>query len=178
MSNFEKLCLFLALGRDDLAFTNIFVCFPGRVHDSRVLSNSPLFENGHELCHPYHLLGDSAYPNISWILTPFRRTQNITDQMVRYNTAHSSLRIKIEQSFGMLKGRYRRLKYLDQNSMEKICFTICTACVMHNICIYQNDLDDIQNILQVPVAYLHPNIFIFNVQAIGNQKRNAILARF
>ena len=113
MSNFEKLCLFLALGRDDLAFTNIFVGFPGRVHDSRVLSNSPLFKNGHELCHPYHLLGDSAYPNISWILTPFRRTQNITDQMVRYNTAHSSLRIKIEQAFSMLKGRYRRLKYLD-----------------------------------------------------------------
>lgn len=172
------ICLFSAVCRDDFAFTNIFVGFPGRVHDSRVLSNSPLFENGHEVCHPYHLLGDSAYPNISWILTPFRNTQNLTAQMTRYNTTHSSMRIKIEQAFGMLKGRFRRLKYLDQNSMETICYTICTACVMHNICIFQKDFDSIHDLLQVHVVYLHPNIFNFNVQAVGTAKRNTILARF
>ena len=169
---------FVAVCREDLSFTNIFVGFPGRVHDSRVLSHSPLFENGHEVCNPYHLLGDSAYPNISWILTPFRKNQQITDQMTRYNKVHSSIRIKIEQAFGMLKGRNRRLKYLDQNSMSVICYTICTACVIHNICIFQNDLDDVQEMLQVPVAYLHPNIFNQNVQAIGNVKRNNILNRF
>ena len=98
--------------------------------------------------------------------------------MTRYNTAHSSIRIKIEQAFGMLKGRNRRLKYLDQNSMSVICYTICTACVIHNICILQNDLDDVQEMLQVPVAYLHPNVLNQNVQAIGNTKRNNILNRF
>ena len=61
------LYIFSAVCREDMSFTNVYVGFPGRVHDSRVLSNSPLFENGHEICHPYHLLGDSAYPNISWI---------------------------------------------------------------------------------------------------------------
>ena len=164
--------------REDLSFTNIFVGFPGRVHDSRVLSNSPLFDNGHEVCHPYHLLGDSAYPNISWILTPFRNNQQLTNQMTRYNTAHSSCRILIEQAFGMLKGRFRRLKYLEQNKMNIICYTVCTACVLHNVCIWQQDLDEIQEILQVPVAYLHPNIFNRNVQALGIGKRNAILNRF
>ena len=78
----------------------------------------------------------------------------------------------------MLKGRNRRLKYLDQNSMSVICYTICTACVIHNICILQNDLDDVQEMLQVPVAYLHPNVLNQNVQAIGNTKRNNILNRF
>ena len=168
----------LGVCREDLSFTNIFVGFPGRVHDSRILSNSPLFESGDEMCQPFHLLGDSAYPNISWILTPFRQAQNITDKLSRYNTVHSSIRMMIERAFGMLKGRFRRLKFLEQNSMSVVCYTVCTACILHNLCIWQNDIEEIQHNLQVPVAYLHPNIFNRNVQEIGNRKRNNILQRF
>ena len=160
-----------------MTFTDIFVGFPGRVHDSRVLSNSPLFDNGERMCGNYHLLGDSAYPNISWILTPFRRTQNITPQMNRFNKVHSSMRIKIEQAFGMLKGRYRRLKYIDQGSVETICYTICSACVLHNICIWQNDFEEIFTQDDVPVAYIHGNLFNRNVQALGQQKRTNIMNR-
>ena len=87
--------VFVGVCREDLSFTNIFVGFPGRVHDSRVLSHSPLFENGHEMCNPYHLLGDSAYPNISWINTSFKQSQNLTPQMSRYNTVHAAIRIMI-----------------------------------------------------------------------------------
>ena len=93
------------------------------------------------------------------ILTPFRRTQNLTREMIRYNTVHSSIRMHIEQAFGMLKGRFRRLKFIDQGSTERICYTICTACVLHNICIWQNDFDEIELDNNVPVAYLHGNLF-------------------
>ena len=140
--------------REDLSFTDIFVGFPGRVHDARVLSNSPLFDNGEVTCHLFHLLSDSAYPNLSWILTPFRRNQNITQQMTRYNTVHSSIRMHIEQAFGMVKGRFRRIKFIDQSNVDTICYTMCTACILHNICVWQDDMDDIQDINDVPVAYL------------------------
>ena len=98
--------------------------------------------------------------------------------MSRYNTVHAAIRIMIEQAFGMLKGRFRRLKYLDQNTMSVICYTICTACVLHNICIWQHDVDEIAEVLDIAVAYLHPAIFNRNVQEIGNEKRNNILRRF
>ena len=166
---------FSGVCRKDLSFTDVFVGFPGRVHDSRILSNSPLFDNGPALCGNNHVFGDSAYPNINWIMTPFCRTQQMTLQMTRYNGVHSSIRIKIEQAFGMLKGRFRRLKYIDQDSVESMCFTICTACVLHNICIWQNDFDDIINDNNVPAAYLHGNLFNRNLQLIGNQKRNQIM---
>ena len=98
--------------------------------------------------------------------------------MTRYNTVHSSIRMHIEQAFGMVKGRFRRLKFIDQSNVDTICYTICTACILHNICVWQDDMDDIQDINDVPVAYLRPNIFNRNVQEVGNQKRNRILNRF
>ena len=60
----------------DLLITDAFCGYPGRVHDPRVFRNSPLYQaviaNEEEFfpgnC---HILGDSAYPLLSWILTPF-----------------------------------------------------------------------------------------------------------
>ena len=38
--------------------------------------------------------------------------------MIRYNYVHSSIRTTIERAFGLLKGRFRRLKYLDKENVE------------------------------------------------------------
>ena len=91
--------------REDMRFTDINVGFPGRVHDARVFSNSPLFHEGVTRCGEFVVLGDSAYPNLSWLLTPFRQNQNLTPNMLRYNRIHSSIRVTIERAFALLKGK-------------------------------------------------------------------------
>lgn len=128
-----------AVVREDLRFTNIFAGFPGKVHDARVLRQSPLFQNGSALCGDGHLLGDSAYPNMSWLLTPFRDTGRLTNVQLHYNYTHSSIRITVERAFGLLKGRFTRLQHINQNEMEGIVQTVVTGCILHNICIINND---------------------------------------
>lgn len=128
-----------AVVREDLRFTNIFAGFPGKVHDARVLRQSPLFQNGSALCGEGHLLGDSAYPNMSWLLTPFRDNGRLTNVQLHYNYTHSSIRSTVERAFGLLKGRFTRLHHINQNEMKGIVQTVVTGCILHNICIINND---------------------------------------
>ena len=51
-----------------------------------------------------HLLGDSAYPLKRWVLTPFRDNGRLTRRQKRYNFVHSSTRMIVERSLGLLKG--------------------------------------------------------------------------
>ncbi|KAI4461394.1 hypothetical protein MML48_5g00014927 [Holotrichia oblita] len=78
-----------------------------------------------------HLLGDSAYPLLPNLLVPFRDNGHLTRQQHNYNTALSRCRSKIEQAFGRLKGKWRRLKFLDMD-IENIPYAITAACVLHN----------------------------------------------
>ncbi|XP_048750321.2 uncharacterized protein LOC125662190 [Ostrea edulis] len=93
-----------AVVREDLRFIDVFAGFPGKVHDARIFRNSPLFVNGPALCRDGHLLGDSAYPNLTWLLTPFRDNGHLTEAQIQFNYVHSSIRSNVERLFGILKG--------------------------------------------------------------------------
>ncbi|KAI4455364.1 hypothetical protein MML48_9g00004747 [Holotrichia oblita] len=121
---------------EKLIFTDIFVGMPGRVHDARVFRRSPLYtemtnDNDNLIPGNMHLLGDSAYPLLPNLLVPFRDNGHLTRQQHNYNTALSRCRSKIEQAFGRLKGKWRRLKFLDMD-IENIPYAITAACVLHN----------------------------------------------
>ena len=48
----------------------------------------------------------------------------------------------VERSFALLKGRFRKLKYMDMN-VEPVPEAVIAACVLHNLCLIQGDeLDD------------------------------------
>ena len=128
-----------AVCREDLRFTDIYVGWPGKVHDARVFRNSPLYADGHVKCGGGHILADSAYPNIDWVLTPFRDNGQLTPSQTCFNIVHSSARSAIERAFGLLKGRFTRLKFVDQRNIPTILDTICTACVLHYNCILNED---------------------------------------
>ncbi|XP_061195126.1 putative nuclease HARBI1 [Saccostrea echinata] len=128
-----------AVVREDLRFIDVFAGFPGKVHDARIFHNSPLFIHGQALCREGHLLGDSAYPNLTWLLTPFRDNGHLTEAQNHFNYVHSSIRSNVERAFGILKGRFKRLKHIDQKNVSDIVRTILTACVLHNICILNHD---------------------------------------
>lgn len=115
--------------------------WPGSVHDSRVLKNSPLFSHAQEwFPGNTHLLGDSAYPLQTWLLTPFKDYGNLNPDQKKYNYLHSSTRMAIERTFGSLKGRFRRLKYVDMLDIEEIVKLVLSICTLHELCLLQHDV--------------------------------------
>lgn len=123
---------------DKLFFTDCCVGWPGGTHDARVFRNSALgskspteraalFENDS------HLLGDAAYALTETMLVPYKHSRLLTAGELRYNDAHSATRQTIERAFGLLKGRWRRLKYLEMRDLQFIPKMILGAFVMHNL---------------------------------------------
>ncbi|XP_069494417.1 uncharacterized protein [Ambystoma mexicanum] len=82
---------------------------------------------------------DAGYPLKSWLLTPVRNPQNRHEE--EYNCAHTRTRIVIEQTFGLLKSRFRCISRSGGALLyghEKVA-KITMACVMlHNMCIRWN----------------------------------------
>jgi len=63
--------------------------------------------------HNSHMLGDAAYPLMTSLMVPFKGTESLTRRQTKYNRTLSSSRCAIERAFALLKGRFRRVKYLD-----------------------------------------------------------------
>lgn len=84
----------------------------------------------------YHLIGDSGFQLSPSLLVPYKDYGNLTDVMTRYNSKISQTRYLIENSFGLLKGRFRRLKYVDAD-VSQISSIIIACCVLHNITLGQ-----------------------------------------
>lgn len=61
------------------------------------------------------------------------------------NTKLSSIRSIIEQTFGLLKGKFRRLKYMDIVDFNLGKKTIAAACVLHNFIQDNIDYGDIND---------------------------------
>jgi len=168
----------------DYTFSDVFCGFPGSCHDAKVLKGSDLWldleENGIESRFPAgtFLLGDSAYPNLSWLLSPFKNDGFLTPQQNIFNTYHSSIRTHVEQSFGLLKGRFRKLRCLDIVDLgTAIPFVTAVTC-LHNLGLreeedsysfFENDI--------VSSDMLDPNYFapIFDGDITGMDKRNMIM---
>lgn len=87
-----------------------------------------------------HIIGDLAYPLMTNLMVGYKDTGNLTVSKVKFNTRLSSRRSVIERAFGLLKGRFRRLREkLDMRLVEKIPLIVFACCVLHNICILLND---------------------------------------
>lgn len=82
------------------------------------------------------------------MIVPFKNYGNLTQTQIDFNYIHSATRIVIENAFSLLKGRFRRLHHFtEQIRLTLVVKIITAACVLHNICIEQNDLFDVDEIL-------------------------------
>ena len=70
------------------------------------------------VCGRRHILADSAYPNLIWVLSPFRDNGHLTAAQKRFNQVHASIRSTIERTFGLLKGRFPRLQHIAQRNIQ------------------------------------------------------------
>lgn len=90
-----------------------------------------------------YLLGDSAYPLQPWLLTPYKQaTGRWQPHMQAFNSAHNRQRVVVEGTFGLLKGRFRRLLHIDVHTIPQAVDTVLGACVLHNIAQRASDLLD------------------------------------
>ena len=48
----------------------------------------------------------------------------------------------MERSISLLKGRWRKLLFLDHLNLELSVHVIIAACVLHNFCLLHDDFDD------------------------------------
>lgn len=84
----------------------------GYTHDATVLWSSELFQQVDNLIPPgYYILGDSAFPLLGWLVTPFQEFGNLTrDQHLFNNSRNKNQTGQVnERSVGPLKARFPRL---------------------------------------------------------------------
>ncbi|TGZ48729.1 putative nuclease HARBI1 [Temnothorax longispinosus] len=133
----------LAVCDHRMRFTHIYVGNVGSVHDSRVFRLSALqqyINNPTKFPNDTHLIGDAAYALHEHLLVPYPNNSHLTQQQKNYNYCHSSTRMVIERAFGYLKGRWRSLLHvLAVNDIKFAPYRIMACCVLHNICLLQND---------------------------------------
>ncbi|XP_060835239.1 uncharacterized protein LOC132918141 isoform X3 [Rhopalosiphum padi] len=109
--------VFLAVCKSNLEFTYVFAGWPGSSHDACVYRNSSLgkcliADDCNLFPSEYHILGDSAFPLSKRLLTPYRQREIWTPTQGIYIKRLSSMRVVIDQAFGLLLGRFRRLNYI------------------------------------------------------------------
>jgi len=121
-------------------FTYCFAGYPGSVHDQRVFANSALgqavetFSRQHFPSGHYHIVGDSAFQlhQQSACDVPYKDMGSLTVTQLNYNNKLSQTRRVVENAFGFLKGRFRRLKRLECK-LARVPRNIIACCVPHNI---------------------------------------------
>ncbi|XP_055531503.1 putative nuclease HARBI1 [Wyeomyia smithii] len=119
-------------------FLDVCIGSPSRIHHSRVFSLSPISEEIAAICQDkFHILGDAAYPIREYLLTPY--SGNLSAKKQNYNLRHTQTRVQIENAFGILKHRFRQLMRLDFFEGERMCKFVMACCVLHNMCIDEND---------------------------------------
>jgi len=124
-----------------LKILDITTGHPGSVHDARVFRNSAVYRQLQKTPSNFHVLGDSAYPLDSFIMTPYKNTGNLTAEQRKYNAVHSSSRCCVERCIGLLKGKFRRLKNFDAQDDVLMCKLIVGSAVVHNIILSREGIE-------------------------------------
>lgn len=118
---------------------DIFIGYPGSVHDARVLRNSPLFDTLAEKCGDNYILGDSAYPCLRHLLTPYKDTGRLTAVEKNFNKRLSHCRVIVEHTIGILKQKFRQLYHIKIRNIDTICHIIRACCVLHNLALEDDE---------------------------------------
>ncbi|KAF0695765.1 protein ALP1-like, partial [Aphis craccivora] len=137
---FQSIVL-LAVCKSNLEITYVFAGWPGSSHDACVYRNSSLgkcliVDDCNLFPSEYHIL---AFPLSKRLFTPYRQRKILTPTQGIYNKRLSSTRVVIEQAFGLLLGRFRRLKSVCMKNVDNISKAVTACCILHNIALQNDD---------------------------------------
>ncbi|KAL0858513.1 hypothetical protein ABMA27_012375 [Loxostege sticticalis] len=137
----------------NLNFMNVVARWPGSSHDATIFNNSELraqCENG--VYGNRWLLGDSAYPCKSYLLTPLLNPES--ENEMNYNRAHIKTRNTIERCFGVWKRRFPVLALKIRLCLETTQAVVIATSVLHNICKRMN-LEELEPEIEIPRHNIH-----------------------
>ena len=100
-----------------------------QITEEKLLPNKAITINGTDV--PLFLIGDSAYPLHTWLMKPFAHNSKLTREQKTYNYRMCRARIVVENAYGRLKARWRRL--MKRNDMHTN-HIIAAAYILHNMC--------------------------------------------
>ncbi|XP_031359497.1 putative nuclease HARBI1 [Photinus pyralis] len=128
-------------------FLDVYAGEPGSMHDMRMFRKSDLYyriiNNEIEFPQDSHLIGDLAYKLSTTLMVGFKNLGGLTNaHQMNFNYKLSRCRVDIENAFGYLKGRFRRLKYMETIRLDLMSLLIVSSCILNNLCIFNNDLPE------------------------------------
>ncbi|KAG5873039.1 hypothetical protein JTB14_036206 [Gonioctena quinquepunctata] len=145
----------------NLRFLDCYTGWPGSVSDSRIFKHSFIYKNimrnrQKYLPDNHFIVADKAYPTLSWCIPPYIDNGVLTLRETKFNTTISRVRQTIERCFSLLKGRFRRLKYLDMSRTDLVPKTILACCVLHNIILNYGDIHLQNQLVEAGLAAENP----------------------
>jgi len=104
-------------------FSDIFVGFPGSVHDARVYQHSSIGRLGRVVIPtPYYVLADAAYPLSAYCLTPYRSHAEFIHSESNYNKRHAKSRLSMSFHSSFCAVRWLMI---NENLID---FSLCVLC--------------------------------------------------
>lgn len=156
-------------------FIDVCTGVSSKVHDARIYKMSFIRQQICEMGEEYHIIGDAAYPLSINLITPYKDYGNMSQAERTFNTAFCKARVKIENTFGILKSRFRQLMRLEMWSVLKLSQFILACCVLHNLCMKNNDM----NFTEYEDIYHEPNEYVehpLQEREAGKRKRDMLAA--
>lgn len=116
----------------DYKFLFVSAKHAGSTHDATAIAGTKLYDVlSKSLLPPWaHVVGDDAYSNTGHLLTPYSGT--VTPEQDSFNFYHSSCRIVVEQTFGILVNRWGILWSPIKFSVQTATEIIMVCCKLHN----------------------------------------------
>lgn len=109
--------------------------YPGSVPDSVVYENSYAKVSMQQVCDGFCLLADKGFRNTNQVLTPYRENERRRYRAARrFNSAHQKTRVIIEQTFGVLKRKFRILQEIRMEP-ERAAKLITGVCSLYQLMI-------------------------------------------
>ncbi|XLR51616.1 hypothetical protein S83_002288 [Arachis hypogaea] len=115
------------------------------VEESRELLQGPSFKLSDGSLIPQYVLGDSCYPLLPWLLTPYNRVNeedSFGSAERAFNCAHARAMGLVGDAFGRLRVRWQILSDLRKwkgECVEYLPYVIVTCCLLHNFLIKCNE---------------------------------------
>ncbi|XP_041840404.1 protein ALP1-like [Melanotaenia boesemani] len=161
-------------------FLDIFVGYPGSVHDTRIMKNSSFYRARRYPPTGYILLGDGGYPCLDkpiCLITPYKEPVNGPVQL-RFNYHHSKARSIIERAFGMMKTRWRCTLFKALEVKPTFAPQVIASCAfLHNVCLDNGDtLEPDEDVVQDMLDPRPPREPLADNERSGNVTRDRLAA--
>lgn len=109
------------------------------VEETKEYLNGPSFELSDGNSIPQYILGDSCFPLLPWLLTPYKKLDEnagLNSSEIAFNSVHNSGMELVRMAFGRVRKRWKLVgKKWSEQCIEAFPFVIVTCCLLHNFLI-------------------------------------------